>query len=199
MEIVLASGSPRRREILSELNLKFDVIVSDTDEESIDKENIPPHMYVQELAMLKANAVFKENKFEKQTLIIAADTIVVCDGEILGKPKDKDDAFNMLSKLSAREHSVYTGICVIDTKRAFEATEVCETRVIFDDITENKIKSYIETGEPMDKAGGYGIQGYGNLLIKEIRGDYFNVVGLPVKTLADLLEKEFMFNILGGN
>ena len=105
----------------------------------------------------------------------------------------------MLSLLSANQHSVYTGICVIDSQSSFEATDVCETKVTFDNLSHHKIDSYIQTGEPMDKAGAYGIQGFGALLIKEIQGDYFNVVGLPVKTLADLLEKEFDFYILGGN
>lgn len=199
MKFILASGSPRRREILDELGLDFDISVSDADESVIDKSAVPPDIYVQELALLKANAVFKKKKFSDGSIILAADTIVVLDGEIIGKPADKAQAFEMLSKLSGKEHSVYTGICAIDTSRAFEASEVCETKVVFDNIDEKKIKAYIKTGEPMDKAGAYGIQGRGAVLIKEIKGDYFNVVGLPVKTLADLLEKEFEFDILGGN
>ena len=194
----MASASPRRRDILSQLGLSFEIAESGADESIIDKENLPPHIYVQELALLKANAVFKKIKPKERTLIIAADTIVVYGGEILGKPKDKGDAARMLAMLSGKQHSVYTGICVTDTQSAFEATEVCETSVIFDELSQNKINAYIQTGEPMDKAGAYGIQGAGALLIKEIHGDYFNVVGLPVKTLADLLEKEFDFDILGG-
>ncbi|MCH5185397.1 MAG: septum formation protein Maf [Oscillospiraceae bacterium] len=198
MKIVLASGSPRRREILSGLGLDFEIAVSDADEGTVEKNGVPPDIYVQELALLKANAVFKHGKYAEKTLIISADTVVVLDGEILGKPSGRDDAFDMLSRLSGREHSVYTGICVIDTERAFEATAVCETRVMFDDADAGRINAYINTGEPADKAGAYGIQGLGALLIKGIKGDYFNVVGLPVKTLADLLKKEFEFDILGG-
>lgn len=198
MKFILASGSPRRREILKELGLDFDIFVSDADESVIDRNSVPPNIYVQELALLKANAVFKAGKFHEESIILAADTVVVLDGEILGKPSGEREAFSMLSKLSGKEHSVYTGICAVDTSRAFEASEACETKVIFDNISEKKINAYIKTGEPMDKAGAYGIQGRGAVMIKEIRGDYFNVVGLPVKTLADLLEKEFNIDILGG-
>jgi len=195
MKIILASGSPRRKEILSGIGLDFEVLVSNADEESIDKK-VDPKLYVQELALIKANAVFKEHK--EKALIISADTVVVYDGRILGKPENEKDAANMLKMLSGKKHFVYTGICIIDTQRAFEATEVCETEVLFDTLDENTIKDYIKTGEPMDKAGAYGIQGLGSLLVKEIKGDYFNVVGLPVKTLADLMKKEFNFDILGG-
>jgi septum formation protein len=146
--------------------------------------------------MLKAAAVAREQKKNKHALIIGADTVVTLDGEILGKPKDEADAENMLKRLSGRTHEVYTGYCVIRVKDGFSVCAAVKTEVKFKEINDDKIRSYIATGEPMDKAGAYGIQGLGGLLIEKINGDYANVVGLPVSALADTLECEFNIEIL---
>lgn len=190
-EFVLASASPRRKEILQILNLDFDVIKSEVDESGIDS-SLEPSLYVQELALLKGADVAKrlENK-----IVISADTIVYHDGRVLGKPADKEDAFKMLSSLSGKEHTVYTGICIMRTKDAFTVCEPCATKVKFKKLTPEKIRAYINTGEPMDKAGAYAVQGLGATLIEKIDGDYFNVVGLPLEKTARILEEEFDIDI----
>ena len=190
IDFILASGSPRRKELLELMGLEFKVIVSQADEDSVSKD------LKTELALLKASATAKEVLRNKNAVIISADTIVTLDGQILGKPKDEDDAFNMLSKLSGREHEVYTGYCVM---RISDGKAVCgkvRTKVKFKDLSDDKIRGYINSGEPMDKAGAYGIQGLGSLLIEKIDGDYFNVVGLPISALADTLEDEMDIKIL---
>ena len=195
IDFILASGSPRRKELLELMGLEFKVIVSQADEDSVSKD-LKPELYVQELALLKASATAKEVLRNKNAVIISADTIVTLDGQILGKPKDEDDAFNMLSKLSGCEHEVYTGYCVM---RISDGKAVCgkvRTKVKFKDLSDDKIRGYINSGEPMDKAGAYGIQGLGSLLIEKIDGDYFNVVGLPISALADTLEDEMDIKIL---
>lgn len=197
IDFILASGSPRRKELLELMGLEFKVIVSQADEDSVSKD-LKPALYVQELALLKASATAKEVLRNKNAVIISADTIVTLDGQILGKPKDEDDAFNMLSKLLGREHEVYTGYCVM---RISDGKAVCgkvRTKVKFKDLSDDKIRGYINSGEPMDKAGAYGIQGLGSLLIEKIDGDYFNVVGLPISALADTLEDEFDIKLLTG-
>ena len=194
-EFVLASASPRRKELLEKMGLQFSVVVSEADESTVSRD-IPVNLYVQELALLKASATAKMLLRNKKALIIAADTIVTLDGEILGKPDGEDGAKKMLSSLSGRTHEVYTGYCVM---RISDGKTVCnsvKTEVKFKTLTEQKIRSYIESGEPMDKAGAYGIQGLGSMLIEKINGDYFNVVGLPVSALADTLEKEFDIEIM---
>ena len=192
-KFILASGSPRRKELLSRMGVKFEVVISDADEKSVTKD-VPVRLYVQELALLKASAVAKN--LGKDTVIISADTVVTLDGKVLGKPKDKEDAHKMLTALSGREHEVYTGVCVM---RRSDSKVTCKsvcTRVKFKSLTKDRINAYIATGEPMDKAGAYGIQGVGSMLIEGIDGDYFNVVGLPIATLADILENEFDINLL---
>lgn len=195
-KFILASQSPRRKELLETIGLDFEVIVSDADESTVSKDNVPVGVYVQELALIKAAAVAKKVLKDKDVLIISADTIVTLDGTVLGKPKDEDDAFRMLSALSGREHEVYTGYCIMRIKDGYTVCNNVKTAVHFKDISENKIRSYIKTGEPMDKAGAYGIQGLGGILIEKIDGDYANVVGLPVSALADTLEKDFKISIL---
>ena len=194
-EFVLASASPRRKELLEKMGLQFSIVVSEADESTVSRD-IPVNLYVQELALLKASATAKMLLRNKKALIIAADTIVTLDGEILGKPDGEDGAKKMLSSLSGRTHEVYTGYCIM---RISDGKTVCnsiKTEVKFKTLTEQKIRSYIESGEPMDKAGAYGIQGLGSMLIEKINGDYFNVVGLPVSALADTLEKEFDIEIM---
>jgi len=185
--IVLASGSPRRREILKEAGIKFDIITADVDE-TIDP-NIPSYLMVQELAAKKA--VEASKKCDDDSVIIGADTVVCIDDIILGKPADENDAFNMLKKLSGREHEVLTGVAIIRNKDSFMVTFYEKTKVLFKNLTDDVIWEYIRTGEPMDKAGAYGIQGVGGSLIEEISGDYKNVVGLPINRLVECLIKEF--------
>lgn len=194
-EIILASASPRRKELLSNMGLDFTVVVSDADESKADK-SVPPHIYVQELALLKAAAVGKKVLNNKAAVVISADTIVTVDEKILGKPSDDTDAFNMLKTLSGRTHKVYTGFCVL---RICDGKTVCRhvcTEVKFKALDDEKIKRYIVSKEPMDKAGAYGIQGLGAMLTDGINGDYFNVVGLPVSALSDVLEEEFEFVLI---
>lgn len=195
VRIVLASGSPRRKELLFGIIPEFDIIVSDADEESIPKTLEPP-LYVKELAMLKAAATAKTVAEDKSCIVIGADTVVALDGKILGKPQSESDAFNMLKSLSGRKHEVYTGYCVMRLSDCKLLSKSEKTEVFFKDITDEKIKSYIKTGEPMDKAGAYGIQGLGGLFINKINGDYNNVVGLPVSALYDTLEEEFDIRLL---
>lgn len=192
-KFILASASPRRREILQIINLDFDIIKSDVDESVVDP-TVAPELYVQELALLKGADVAKKLKKE---IVISADTIVYHDGKILGKPCDEAEAFNMLKSLSGKEHTVYTGVCIMRASDAFTVCRTCATRVKFAPLTDEKIKAYISTGEPMDKAGAYAVQGLAATFIEKIDGDYFNVVGLPLYMTADILEKDFNIDLFG--
>lgn len=182
MTIILASQSPRRKELMGLLRLPFAVRVADIDE-TMDPAK-PVFQEVARVSRLKAYAVAPA----PQELVIAADTVVVCDGCVLGKPKDEEDAFRMLSMLSGRTHQVMTGMTVLAGQRCVSCTEV--TDVHFRELSEAEIRSYIATKEPMDKAGSYGIQGGAALFVRGLEGDYFNVVGLPVCRLGMIL-KEF--------
>ena len=173
MKTILASASPRRKELLALAGIEYKVVVSECEE--ILPEKILPHDAVMLLAKQKAEDVFSRNS---DCMVIAADTVVALGDKILGKPKDEEDAFNMLSALSGRNHTVYTGVCIM-TKDKTECFFV-GTDVEFYSLTEKEIREYIATQEPMDKAGAYGIQGKGFVLVKGIHGDYFNVVGLPL-------------------
>lgn len=185
MEIILASGSPRRRELLARMGVEeFSIVTPDADESLVD--GIPPAAQVERLSRLKAEAVAAE--IDGDALIIAADTVVALDGTILGKPADEEDAFRMLSALSGVCHQVYTGVTVLHNGKALTRHEV--TSVNFRSLDSEEVELYIATGECMDKAGAYGIQGYGALLVEGINGDYYNVMGLPVACLAGML-KEF--------
>lgn len=195
-KIILASASPRRREILNAVGIDFEVVKSDADESVVSKE-LDPSMYVQELALLKAtDAAGKlKAKNKKDMLIISADTVVVSDGKILGKPVDEEDAERILESLSGKTHTVITGICVTRLNDAFSVCRSASTKVRFRNLSKDEIRRYISTKEPMDKAGAYGIQGRGALLTDGIEGDYFNVVGLPVSNLCELLRTEFGYYI----
>lgn len=173
MKIILASASPRRKELLTLAGIEYEVVVSQCEE--ILPDGITPDKAVEELARQKAEDVFSRNP---DCMIIAADTVVALGNTILGKPKHEADAFNMLSSLSGRRHTVFTGVC-IRTKDKTDIFHVA-TDVEFYPLSDKEIKDYIATGEPMDKAGAYGIQGKGFVLVKGIHGDYFNVVGLPL-------------------
>ena len=194
MQFVLASASPRRRELMSLISENFTVTLPETDE-SVISGDTPPYMYVQELALLKAAAAAKFHLKQKDAIIIAADTIVVADGKILGKPHDESDAKYTLLMLSGKTHSVYTGYCILRMSDAYTVCNRVKTDVTFRDLSEEKIDAYIRTGEPMDKAGAYGIQGKGSFLVSKIDGDYFNVVGFPVSDFAKTLEDDFDIQI----
>ncbi len=191
-KFILASASPRRREILNNVGMEFEVLVSMADESKIDR-NLEPEMLVLELSMLKATDVATSLKGD--CYVIGADTVVSLDGKILEKPADEEDARRMLEDLSGKTHSVYTGVCIYSTKTGKAVSKFQKTDVKFKKLSKQKIEAYIESKEPMDKAGSYGIQGKGALLIDEIRGDYFNVVGLPVSLLADMFYDEFGIEI----
>lgn len=190
-KIVLASASPRRKEILQTLGVDFEVLTSDA-EEKVDSE-LPPHLIVQELAMLKGADV--ATKVEN-AIVISADTIVWMDKTMLGKPTDVQNAKNMLKKLSGKTHEVYTGVCVTDSISGKSVSDYEVTKVRFRELSDEEIDRYIATNEPMDKAGAYGIQGIGCLLVRSIEGDYLNVVGLPAVKLSKILKEEFNFNII---
>ncbi len=184
MGIVLASASPRRRELLSMLNVKDFRVIPAVGEELIENGKSPSET-VCALSRAKAEEVSK--LCESSDLIIAADTIVVLNGDILGKPCDKDDAFRMLGLLSGREHEVFTGVTIVRGASVFSEFE--RTLVRFRELSEREIEAYIKTGEPMDKAGSYGAQGIGSLFIEGIEGDFFNVMGLPLCRLSKMLKK----------
>ena len=184
MAVILASQSPRRRELLERMGVKEFRIQPAKGEERADPA-LPPEQLVEQLSRQKAEEVAAQ--FGPEDLILAADTVVSIQGQILGKPKDKEDAFRMLSTLSGREHTVYTGVTVC--RGAKRVTEHEATAVRFRSLTPEEIWDYIATGEPMDKAGAYGIQNYGGLLVEGISGDYFNVVGLPVCRLGRILAR----------
>lgn len=178
--IILASSSPRRRELLEAVGCDFEVMVSDADETV--PAGTPPEEAVVLLARRKCAAVAA---LAPERVVLAADTLVAIDGEALGKPSSPEDAAAMLRRLSGREHSVYTGVAVRRGGREAYSRE--ETRVRFRSLTEGEIERYVESGEPMDKAGAYGIQLRGALLVEGICGDYPNVVGLPLALSARLL------------
>ena len=173
MKIILASGSPRTRELLSQAGIEY--VVEPADVEEITSETLADKV-VEDLSRIKAMAVSKNHPGE---VVLAADTVVAIDGRILGKPKDEEDAFNMLMSLSGRAHQVYTGVTIVYSDGTVKTFSECTDVVMYEN-TKEQICSYIASREPMDKAGAYGIQGLGAVLVKEISGDYNNVVGLPL-------------------
>lgn len=196
--VILGSGSPRRRELLEQIGIRFEVMVSEKEEVYTAQE---PEEIVRELALMKAKNVasemsdleMKDSDSEAEGIIvIGADTVVVLDGQILGKPSDEKDAFAMLTSLQGREHQVFTGVAVLDFDTEGNVSETAfavKTDVCVNEMDEEEIRSYIRTGEPMDKAGAYGIQGRFAAYIDRIDGDYYNVVGLPVSALYRVLKK----------
>ena len=195
-KIILASSSPRRRELMAQAGFAFEVLVSEADE-TIETET--PGEMVEVLSERKAAAVAEEIKrqgfTEESVLLVGADTMVAIDGKKLGKPKDEKGAEEMLEELSGRTHQVYTGVTLIRLKKAENGSILQESRtfsegtdVSFYPLTKEEIRSYIATGEPMDKAGAYGIQGKAAVFVKEIKGDYNNVVGLPIARLYQELK-----------
>ena len=181
--LILASQSPRRKELLGFITNDFRVIPAKGEE--VLPENITPENAVLLLSEQKADEIYAEHKNE---VIIAADTVVSIDGKILGKPKDEDEAFLMLKTLSGRVHNVFTGVCVIFADGS-KTTFAERTEVEFYALADEEILAYIATGEPMDKAGAYGIQEKGALNVKRINGDFYNVMGLPVGRLSRVLAR----------
>ena len=183
MDIILASQSPRRRELLERMGVEFRVVTPDIDEHM--ERELPPDELVRRISAEKARAVAAQTG--PDAIVIAADTVVALDGAVLGKPADELEAFKMLSTLSGCRHQVYTGMTVLRGEEKYTVSE--ETTVTFRELSAEEIDRYIATGEPMDKAGAYGIQGYGALLVSGIQGDYYNVMGLPVCRLGMLLRQ----------
>ena len=181
MKLILASQSPRRKELLGLFSIPFVIEIADIDEE-MDPKKLP-FDEVARVSRLKAEAVPRE----MDDIVIAADTIVVCNGEILGKPRDAADASRMLHMLSGRDHQVMTGMTLLRGSHCRSCTEI--TDIHFRDLTDREIEAYIRTGEPMDKAGAYGIQGGAALFAERLVGDYYNVMGLPVCRLGQLLRE----------
>ncbi len=184
MKIYLASGSPRRRELLTQIGIEYEVRVSEADE---DCDIADPAKMVEELSRRKAFAVADELKAEDESdfCVIGADTVVALDGEILGKPKDKSDAVRMLRELSGRAHEVFTGVTIVKVSGGVKNTNTFNecTKVHFYAMSDEEIEEYVSTGDPLDKAGAYGIQGFCARYISGIEGDYNNVVGLPIGRL----------------
>lgn len=181
MRLVLASGSPRRREILEELGYEFTILTADFDESTVSLE--VPGEGVQKLALGKAKAVAERTPVDEPTVFLGSDTVVALDDVVMGKPGSKEEAKAMLENLSGRTHTVYTGVALVekspDGSIVAEKTFAEATGVRFFDLTGDEVDWYVSTGEPMDKAGAYGIQGLGRVLVEGIDGDYLTVVGLP--------------------
>ena len=191
MRIILASKSPRRKEILQKLGIDFEVIVPDVDENVGD---LAPDKTVEAISEKKAKAVLKKLADKKDTLIIAADTVVNIEGKILGKPKDENDAKEMLKTLSGNTHTVLTGFTLCCNGRIFTSHE--ETRVKFKELSDSEIENYVNTGEPLDKAGSYGIQGKAIVFVEGIKGDFFNAVGFPIFRICEKIKSEFGIDLV---
>jgi septum formation protein len=182
--LILASASPRRRELLAQAGFHFEVIPADVPE--IRKPGEDPIRFVTRLAREKAEAVISREAFFSDTLVLGADTIVLLDEEVLGKPQDEADAARMLRLLSGRSHQVITGVCVAKGRERQRAAEV--TFVRFTTLSDEEIEAYVATGEPLDKAGAYAIQGRAGRWVPRIHGCYFNVVGLPLALVSSMIE-----------
>ncbi len=188
-KIVLASNSPRRKELLENIGLNFDIIPDNTPEPM--NSRLSPCDMVMMLAKFKGENVLNSIKRKEDTIVIAADTVVSIDNKILGKPKCDKEAFEMLSLLSGRCHTVYTGVYIIENSSKKSANFYEKTEVYFKSLDIKEINDYINSREPMDKAGSYGIQNLGSLFVEKIKGDYFNVVGLPICRLGKVLVHDF--------
>ncbi len=188
--LILASQSPRRRRLLMGVGVTIEIRPVDIDESQNTYE--APEAFVLRLAEEKARASLSLNKSkladENNDMVLGADTIVVLDGEIIGKPRDRAHAFDMLSKLSGRTHHVYTGVCVLDSCRGKHCDVVC-TPVTFRSLPKQEIEDYLDTDEPYDKAGSYAIQGKGGVMVDRVEGSYSNIIGLPIKETLELIKK----------
>ena len=182
MELILASQSPRRHEIMQLMGLPF------SDEVCTEPEQVAGGLSSEETVMqlAKQKAAFAL-RLHPDACVIGADTVVELDGEIIGKPRSKEDAVAMLTRIQGREHTVYTGLAVL--KKDYNDLRCDATKVRFRPMSETEIRWYVSTGEPMDKAGSYGAQGYGSVFVESIRGNYFNVIGLPAPVLYEMLKQ----------
>jgi septum formation protein len=181
--MILASKSPRRKEILEGFGFKLEILTSSIEEVS-DKEGL-----LEQIMDISRKKSLEISENRKESYILSADTVVVLDGDILGKPKDEDEAFDMLNSLSGRQHKVLTAYTLINSQKGIDFTSYDSTEVYFKELSEDEIRWYISTGESMDKAGAYGIQGKGAVLVKKIEGDFFNVMGFPISKFYDDLKK----------
>ncbi len=188
--IILASASPRRKEILEKTGLKFRTDESDYEEKMVS--GLKPHELAVLLSRKKARVVARRYR---DAIIIAADTVVVLRGRLFGKPRDAEEARKMLKALSGKSHYVITGFTIIDTEIKKELSRSIETKVFFKRLSAVEIEAYIRSGEPLDKAGAYGIQGLGAVIVKKMEGDFFNVMGLPLNAVVESLKK-FGINVL---
>ncbi|HUP66019.1 MAG TPA: Maf family protein [Thermoanaerobaculia bacterium] len=184
MSLILASGSPRRHELLASIGLRFEVVTSDVEE--IREEGEEAQSYVKRLALEKAEAVAAKRP---EAWIIAADTVVWLAGEILEKPRDQADAVRMLGLIAGKEHVVYTGTALRCREKEWSRCEVTSTRVRMSAMSLEEARWYASTGEPLDKAGSYAVQGIGAMFIESIEGNYTNVVGLPLTTLVRMMRE----------
>jgi septum formation protein len=189
-KIILASASPRRKELLEKLGLTFEVEPGNC-EETLNSE-LEPHELVRQLSILKAKSVAAGHK---NAAIIAADTIGLIGNKILGKPHTENEAWKMLRTINGKLHTVITGFTVLDTATNKIITKTVDTKVYIKKLTNREIEAYVKTGEPLDKAGAYAIQGLGSIIVERIEGDYYNVMGLPLNSLVEML-KEFGINVL---
>ncbi|QHW34169.1 septum formation protein Maf [Paenibacillus rhizovicinus] len=188
-QLVLASSSPRRRELVASLGLSLPVLILSSDTDEWTPPEWTPSQIVEQLGLRKAKATAQLLSAEDKagSLIVGADTIVVLDGEVLGKPHDRADAIAALTRLQGRRHQVFTGIACVDPHGGRELVAHRMTEVVMKRLDPALIERYVDSGEPMDKAGSYGIQGRGAILVDRIEGCYFNVVGLPLSLLSDML------------
>ena len=189
-KIVLASSSPRRRELLEMIGLKF--MVEPSNSEEYIQPGVEPHELAKSLSRDKVSLVAQNHR---EALVIAADTFILLEGTIIGKPITVTEARGILERINGRQHSVITGFTILDTVSNKAISESVETKVYIRELTSKEIDDYVKTGEPLDKAGAYAIQGLGSVIVERIEGDYFNVIGLPLSTLAESL-KEFGVYIL---
>ena len=193
MRFVLASGSPRRKELLAGIGLPFEIIVSDLEEKRDEGEAVDA--YVRRLAIDKAEAVASG---VPDAWVLAADTVVYLDGEVLEKPLSRGDAIRMLSTIAGREHTVFTGVALRNVTSDYRDTSVTASKVRVLPLTEREIEWYVDTGEPMDKAGAYAIQGIGAMFIESVNGNYSNVVGLPLSEVFAMLKRAGLQQLIGA-
>ena len=189
-KIILASASPRRKELLGKIGLEFEVEPSNYAEDT--HSELEPHELAEKVSLEKAQAIANKHK---NAIVIAADTFIVLGTKMLGKPKTEVEAKRMLRAISGKPHLVITGFTIIDTDINKVLSRVVETKVYIRRLTSNEINAYVESKEPLDKAGAYAIQGLGSVIVEKIEGDYFNVMGLPLSALTESL-KDFGINIL---
>ena len=180
--MILASKSPRRKEILEGFGLELEILTSSIEETS-DKEGL-----LEQIMDISRKKSLDISEKRKNSYVVSADTVVVLEGNIMGKPKDEDEAFYMLNSLSGKQHKVLTAYTLMNSEKEIDFTSYDTTEVFFKELSEEEIRWYISTGEPMDKAGAYGIQGKGSVLVKKIEGDFFNVMGFPISKFYDDLK-----------